>query len=230
MSTAITEAIATLADAETRLNLSRTEDEAFFPEWRESLPALSATEREAIETLRRRYLYQRSHGQLLEGTVTLLLASPLLCAAGFYDPPFTVRSEASIQLNLDDADEILQGRLDILVLLDSLWVTIVESKKTALSVWTALPQTLAYLAANPSGDRPSFGVMTNGDELLFLKAVRSPTVPPRSGTAPQSEDSPPPTDRYALSRVFAPFVSASELAIALQILKRLGAIAGEPSR
>lgn len=54
MSTAMTEAIATLADAETQLNLSRTEDEAFFPEWRENLPELSAAEREALDTLRRR--------------------------------------------------------------------------------------------------------------------------------------------------------------------------------
>jgi hypothetical protein len=48
----------------------------------------------ALDELRRRYLYQRSVGQLLEGTVTLLLASPLLAIAGFYDPPFQVRAEA----------------------------------------------------------------------------------------------------------------------------------------
>ncbi|NCS26578.1 MAG: hypothetical protein GPI96_19735 [Microcystis aeruginosa BS13-02] len=37
-----------------------------------------------MDELRQRYLYQRSAGQLLEGTVTLLLVSPLLAIAGFY--------------------------------------------------------------------------------------------------------------------------------------------------
>jgi hypothetical protein len=75
---------------------------------------------------------------LLEGTITLLLASPLLAiashqeSAGFYDPPFRVRAEESIQLSLDDGEEILQGRMDVLVLLNQFWVVLLESKKTGL--------------------------------------------------------------------------------------------------
>jgi hypothetical protein len=126
------------------------------------LPELSGEERSALDVLRRQYLYQRSEGQLLEGTVTLLLVSPLLNITGFYDPSFGVRAEESVQLVLKDSEEILQGRLDVLVLLNQLWVVVLESKKTALSVWTALPQTLAYLMANPFSERSSFGVITNG--------------------------------------------------------------------
>jgi hypothetical protein len=48
-------------------------------------------------------------------------------------------------------------------------VVIVESKKTALSVWTALPQTLAYLMANPQPEKPSFALVTNGDDILLVK-------------------------------------------------------------
>ncbi len=120
MSIAITEAITTLAEVERRFNLSRTEDEAFFSEWQTALPDLSTTEQMALDQLRRRYLYQRSEGQLLEGTVTLLLASPLLTIAGFYDPPFRVRAEESVRLALDDGKEVLQGRIDVLVLLNQL--------------------------------------------------------------------------------------------------------------
>ena len=209
MSIAITEAITTLAEAERRFNLSRTEDEAFFSEWQTSLPELSMTEQRALDELRRRYLYQRSEGQLLEGTVTLLLASPLLTIAGFYDPPFRVRAEESVQLTLDDGEEVLQGRIDVLVLLNQLWVVVLESKKTALSVWAALPQTLAYLMANPQPEQPSFGMVTNGDDILFVKLVQ------RSQR------------NYALSRVFAPFASNQELHSALQILKRIGQVIGE---
>lgn len=199
MSIAITDAIPTLAVAEQRFELSRTEDISFSLEWHPPLPELSKIEQSTLDEVRQRYLYQRSEGQLLEGTVTLLLASPLLTIAGFYDPPFRVRAEESVQLVLDDPEEVLRGRIDVLVLLDQLWVVVLESKKTALSVWAALPQTLAYLMANPAV-QPSFAMVTNGDEILFVKLVKR---------------------QYAVSRIYAPFTTAQELYIALQILKQI---------
>lgn len=204
MSIAITDAISTLDEAERRFNLTRTEDETFFSEWQTDLPEISATEQADLDRLRRRYLYQRSTGQLLEGTVTLLLTSPLLAIAGFYDPPFRVRAEESVLLTLDDGEEVLQGRIDVLVLLNQLWVVVLESEKTALSVWTALPQTLAYLMANPQPHRSSFGLVTNGDDILFVKLVQHESR------------------LYGLSRVFAPFVSGRELDEVLRILKNMG--------
>jgi hypothetical protein len=206
MSLAITETITTIAEAERRFQLLRTEEESFFPECWTDLPELSSQDRSATDQLRRRYLYQRSEGQLLEGTVILLLASPLLMLAGFYDPPFRVRAEESVRLILEDAEEVLQGRIDVLVLLDRFWVVVLESKKTALSVWTALPQTLAYLMANPCADQIGFAMVTNGDEIVFVKLSAN------NGKY------------YALSRVFAPFTSNRELDNALQILKRIGQV------
>lgn len=107
MTVAITEAVKTLAEAERRFNLSRTEDESLFLEWHMTLPELLTTEQVALDELRQRYLYQRSEGQLLEGTVTLLMASSLLAIAGFYDPPFRVRAEESVLLILEDGEEAL---------------------------------------------------------------------------------------------------------------------------
>lgn len=202
MSSAITEAITTIALAETRFNLSLTEDGAFFPEWQSDLLPLSSHEKKSLDELRQRYLYQRSAGQLLEGTVTLLLVSPLLAIAGFYDPPFRVRAEESVSLTVDDGEEILSGRIDVLVWLNQFWVVIVESKKTALSVWTALPQTLAYLMANPRPEKPSFALVTNGDDILLVKLRAN-------------------AHHYALSRIFAPFISREELYRVLQILKHI---------
>ena len=204
MSSAITEAITTIALDETRFNLSLTEDGAFFPEWKSDLLALSSHEKKSLDELRQRYLYQRSAGQLLEGTVTLLLVSPLLAIAGFYDPPLRVRAEESVSLTVDDGEEILSGRIDVLVWLNQFWVVIVESKKTALSVWTALPQTLAYLMANPRPEKPSFALVTNGDDILLVKLRAN-------------------AHHYALSRVFAPFISREELYRVLQIFKHIGA-------
>lgn len=96
--TAITDAITTLLAAEQRFNLTRNEDTNFFTEWRQDLPELTPVDRTLLEDLRRRYIYHRSAGQLLESTVTLLLASPLLALTGFYDPPFRVRAEESVLL------------------------------------------------------------------------------------------------------------------------------------
>lgn len=205
---AITEAITTLVEAERRFHLHRMENEQFFSEWRTGLPDLSDTEKTGLNELRRRYLYQRAESHLLEGTVMLLLASPLLAIAGFYDPPFKIRAEESVQITIDDGEEVLQGRIDVLVLHNQIWVVVLESKKTALSVWSALPQTLAYLMANPQPERPSFGMMTNGDDILFVKLTQ---IDHR---------------QYDVSRVFAPFISHQELYSVLQILKRMSRAIG----
>ncbi|MCA2708317.1 MAG: hypothetical protein IM473_21165 [Microcystis sp. M015S2] len=61
--------------------------------------------------------------------MTLLLVSPLLAIAGFYDPPFCVPAEESVSLTVDDGEEILSGRIDVLVWLNQFWLVIVESKK-----------------------------------------------------------------------------------------------------
>lgn len=201
---AITEAITTLAQVIEKLGLVQSEDPHFFSEWQQALPSLGAVQQVELEQLRRRYLYHRSAGQLLEETVKLLMVGPLLAVAGFYDPPFRVRAEESIQLTCSDGEETLKGRIDAIVVQDDLWVIVVESKKTMLSVWSALPQALAYLMANPQSDQPAYGLITNGDEMVFAKVL------------------PAPVPTYNLSRVFSPYVAASELEQVVEILQQLG--------
>ncbi|MEG4632226.1 type I restriction enzyme HsdR N-terminal domain-containing protein [Microcoleus sp. AR_TQ3_B6] len=201
---AVTEAIKSLAEAESRLNLSRTEDEAFFTEWQAQLPSPSDSEQTALDTLRRRLLYHRADGELLEGAVTLLVASPLLELAGFYDPPFRMKAEAAIEIAIDDGEETLRGRIDILILQNQLWVIVLECKKTTISTRSALPQALAYMMANPDLDKPRFGMLTNGDDVLFVKLRAQPTP------------------EYGLSRAFSIYTVPSELRSAFQVLKHLG--------
>ncbi|MEG4499931.1 type I restriction enzyme HsdR N-terminal domain-containing protein [Microcoleus sp. F10-C6] len=201
---AVTEAIKSLAEAESRLNLSRNEDEAFFTEWQTELPSPSDSEQTALDTLRRRLLYHRADGELLEGAVTLLVASPLLELAGFYDPPFRMKAEAAIEIAIDDGEETLRGRIDILILQNQLWVMVLECKKTTISTRSALPQALAYMMANPDLDKPRFGMLTNGDDLLFVKLKAQPTA------------------EYGLSRAFSIYTVRSELRSAFQVLKHLG--------
>lgn len=203
---AVTEAIKSLADVEARFGLQRTEDETFFPEWQTSLPELTEAEQNALAVLHRRLLYHRADGDLLEGAVTLLIASPLLELAGFYDPPFRMKAEAAVEVSIDDGEETLRGRIDILILQNQLWVMVLESKKTTISARSALPQALAYMMSNPTANQPTFGVLTNGDDVLVVKLSYQPT--------PQ----------YGLSRAFSIYTVLSELRTAFQVLKHLGQV------
>jgi hypothetical protein len=212
-SLAVTEAITTIAEAEKRFGLSRSESKDFFAECFDQLPEVNSSDRDNLKTLWQRYIYHRSGGHLLESTVMLLLISPLLTIAGLYDPPFRIKAEESVQIVVADSEETLQGRIDVLVLRDRLWVVVLESKKTMLSVWSALPQTLAYLMANPNsggthpaGNRPSFGMFTNGDDIVFVKLE---------------------SNYYGMSQVFAPLVNQSELEIACKVLRKIAAVVAE---
>ncbi|MEA5480502.1 type I restriction endonuclease subunit R [Pseudanabaena galeata UHCC 0370] len=200
---AVTEAITTIAEAERKFGLSRSESRDFFTEWYDQLPVINPSDRGNLDILWRRYIYHRSGGHLLESTVMLLLVSPLLTIAGLYDPPFRIKAEESIAIDVSDSEETLQGRIDVLVLRDRLWIIVLESKKTMLSVWSALPQTLAYLMASPNGDHPTFAMLTNGDDIVFVKLEGK---------------------RYAMSQVFAPLVNRGELEVAWQVLRKIAEI------
>jgi hypothetical protein len=65
------------------------------------LPALSAAELERLRLLRQRLLYHRADGDLLEGAVMLLVTSPLLELAGFYDAPFKLKADAAVEVTSD---------------------------------------------------------------------------------------------------------------------------------
>jgi hypothetical protein len=72
-----------------------------------------------------------------------------------------------------------------------------------LSIWSALPQTLAYLMASPNGDLPTFAMLTNGDDIVFVKLEGK---------------------QYAMSQVLAPLVNRSELEISWQVLRKIAEI------
>jgi hypothetical protein len=76
---------------------------------------------------------------LLEGTINLVVVSPLLELAGFLDPPFRVRSPYGIALELDDPEETIRGFIDVLVVQERLWILVVESKRTSIQFQQLCP-------------------------------------------------------------------------------------------
>jgi hypothetical protein len=165
----ITKAITNLNEAQTKLNLSQASDPNFFPEWQAIFPVLSQPEQQALDRLKQRYFYYAADGTITEGTINLILLSPLLEILGLCDPPYKVRGERHVRVEIEDNATVLEGFIDALVVRDRFWLVLIEGKRYGFSVMQALPQTLAYLAASPSTNTPTFAVITTGEDYLFVK-------------------------------------------------------------
>jgi hypothetical protein len=175
---AVTDAILTYADVQTRLNLRQATDPEFFAEWRTALPDLRPVELTELDHLSDRYLQYIEAGEVSAGTLNLILIAPLLNVLGFCDPPYRVRGEAWTQVRLEvDGEEgvtTLTGRIDALTLQERIWLVVIEGKRGGFNVLQAVPQALAYMLGNPDGEQPSFGLVTNGYDYLFIKATQIP--------------------------------------------------------
>lgn len=173
--TAITKAILSFRDAEAKLNLRRSADPHFFHEWEATLPELTTAEKLSLERLSDRYLQYLEAGEVSEGTLNIILLSPLLNILGFCDPPYRIRGEAWVEVQTAvDAEEgvvTLEGRIDALTVQEQFWLIIIEGKRGGFNVLQAVPQTLAYMSAAPNPERPVFGLVTNGYDYLFVKLV-----------------------------------------------------------
>ncbi len=168
----IRKAITNLNEAHKKLNLSQSNKPNLFTEWFENLPELNESEKESLDRLKNRYLYYSADGAITEGTVNIIL-SPLLELIGLCDPPYKIRSEKLVTIEIENGAEeeetILEGFIDALVVQNQLWIILIESKRYGFSVMQALPQTLAYMSANPNPEIPTFGMITNGEDYIFVK-------------------------------------------------------------
>ncbi len=183
--------------------LQRVDNGEFFPEWRGKLSPLGETDTTALARIRDRFFHQLDAGSLLESGVKMMIVSPLLDLAGFYDPPFRCRFEPSVNLDVDTGDDILKGRIDALVVQNELWIWVLEAKRTSFSLSLGIPQALAYMLANPEVRQPTYGLLCSGESFLFLKLIIQPQP------------------RYGLSQHFN-LLNDGDLETVLQILKTLG--------
>jgi hypothetical protein len=168
----ITETIKTLGQIEEKLGIFLSDRSTFFVEWLDLPSTLSNLDRDRLDRIRQNYLYKSTDGILLEETIKMVLLSPLLELAGFYQSPYKFRAEISVEVSaIGDEDEILRGRIDALVLQNRVWIVLIEAKKATFDLELALPQTLAYMSANPQPGIPLFGMITNGSSYLFVKLL-----------------------------------------------------------
>ncbi len=87
-----------------------------------------------------------------------------------------------------------------------LWAIVVESKRSQLNVRMGLAQALLHMMASPNDDQPTYGLVINGSDCMFVKLVKGNP------------------NRYALSPLFSMERSGHRIHNAVQILRKLRSI------
>jgi len=194
----------TLHDLGVRFGLQLTKDATFFLEWHTELPEISEQEKQQLDRIQASYLHLVSQTSMVEDVVKMVVVSPLLYLADFFLPPLSIQSEVAVQLAIADEELAIEGKIDILVLHNRLWILLIESKRAAASIEVGLPQLLAYMLASPNPVQPVYGMITNGGSVVFLKLVQGPDA-----------------TYYALSRIFEMRNPGNDLYPVLAVLKHL---------
>ncbi|MEL7226961.1 MAG: restriction endonuclease subunit R [Cyanobacteria bacterium J06576_12] len=196
---------ATLRELKQSFGLSLSQEADFFTEWTDVSVPPSEMECHLLDRVKSNFLELMEDPPMLENTVKMVVLAPLLDLSGFYHRPFRIETEASTQIQMQDDGLVIRGRIDVLVLQQKMWLLVIESKRSDFAVSRAIPQALAYMLSDPEKDKPTYGMIANGSEFLFLKVLHQPAL------------------QYANSKLFSLINPSNELYSVLQILKQLGA-------
>lgn len=197
----------TLYDLRSKFALQFVKDLQFFPEWQANLPEVTDSDKQQLDRVQAGYFNLIEYPPMLENTVKMAVLAPLLHLAGFYLPPFHIKSEQSVRVSDVDEDFIIEGKIDVLVLAEQLWVMVIESKRAAFSIEAGLGQLLAYMLASPQQEFPTFGMIATGGSFIFVKLLKN--KPPQ----------------YSSSRIFELRNPGNDLYAVLAILKKLAQLA-----
>ena len=187
----------------TKLNLQQTNERQFFREWEDNLPEVSESEKQLLERIKTNFLNLIEYLPMLENAVKMVVLSPLLDLAGFYQRPLRFSTEKQVEIVSEDEGTIIKGKIDVLVLQEQLWILVIEAKKAQFSLEPGIPQALAYMLDHPHPEKPIFRLVTNGSNFIFIKLIKQER------------------SLYALSDEFT-LRRANDLYIVLSILKQLG--------
>ncbi len=158
-------------ELEEKFGLQST-DKDFFTEWTDNLPSLTDIEKQSLKRVQSNYFNLTRRRLISEEAVKMVVLSPLLDLAGFYQPPFEIETETSVEIVAEEEGVKLKGNIDVLVVQKNFWILVIESKSTKFDVTIALPQALAYMSNSRDQEKPTFGLLVNGREFVFVKLVR----------------------------------------------------------
>ena len=193
----------TINDLKIKFNLQHTDERQFFREWQDNLPEVSESEKQLLERIKTNFLNLIEYPPMLENAVKMVVLSPLLDLAGFYQRPLRISTEKQVEIVSEDEGTIIKGKIDVLVLQQQLWILVIEAKKAQFSLEPGIPQALAYMLDHPHPEKPIFRLVTNGSNFIFIKLIKQER------------------SLYALSDEFT-LRRANDLYIVLKILKQFG--------
>ncbi len=163
----------TLRHLKEEFQLQVSSDADFFLEWQRDLPVLSPFEHQRLDRIYATYL-NHNQDSMMEESLKILILSPLMDLADLFLPPFQFSAEEHVQISFKDEKKTYRGRIDLLVLLDQMWLLVVESKRQAFSLSVGIPQVLTYMLSNLKNKprtNPLYGMVSNGSNFVFLKMV-----------------------------------------------------------
>ncbi|MEQ8535875.1 MAG: restriction endonuclease subunit R [Coleofasciculus sp. D1-CHI-01] len=151
-----------------------------------SLEPVTEFEQQQVEQTRHEFDNHLTSAAASEGQVKLVAVSPLLRLAGFYRYPLQIAVEEGIsRITITAEDTIITGRFDILAINKArqprdyvpFWVLVIESKNSAVSPSTGLPQLLTYAYKSLESQESVWGLVTNGElyRFVYIQTGNSPT-------------------------------------------------------
>ena len=191
-----------LHEVEERFDLQEVRDLDFFSEWQGELSELSNFEKQTLDKVKEDFLTIARYAPS-EEIIKLTVLAHLLFAAGLTSPPFFPEVETPVEISFGDGNDVIRGRIDVLILHKHLWAVVVAAKRHSLNVSEGLAQALVHMMSSPNREMPTFGFLLNGTELQFVKLIQQET------------------DQYRLSRLSSLRTPGNELDEVLSILKRL---------
>ena len=163
-----------IKDVESQFNLRLSADRDFFREWQVASVSITDIEEHQLERLQRNYQNLSRRKNFSEESVKMVVLSPLLDLAGFYQAPFELATEEPIEVVSVDEGTTVRGKIDALIVQNRFWALVIESKSTRYDVLTALPQALIYMLSSPEKSQPTYGFLVNGREFVFVKLSHKP--------------------------------------------------------
>lgn len=149
MATTIQAKTLSLYELEQKFNLELADPEQMFLLWDHGQSPLSEREIQTLAHITSNYNNQVRYLPLSEELVKMVVLSPLLDLAGFYGRNFRLVTEDPVEILLQEEEELIKGRIDVLIVQGQLWILAIESKRVQLDVMAALPQLLFYLLNSP---------------------------------------------------------------------------------
>ena len=191
-----------LYQVQARFNLQQVWNDQFFWEWQGNLPEITDEEKHWLDKVKADFLSLAPYPSH-EEIVKLFVLAPILSLANLTSYPFIPIAEKQVEFDYEEDETKIRGKIDLLILHQQLWMIVIESKPKQSDALTALAQALFYMMNNPNTEKPTFGLLTNGNRFIFVKLVQ--------------QDKP----TYALSEDFSLYGRGNELHGVLAILKGL---------